>query len=122
MESEGNESKLLEFVLGKFERVPGFTLSVEVESCEIPVGAGLGSSAAYAACLAAALCSIVNKLVGDEYEEESLDDLVAGATNYMEKLTHGKPSGCDAACVLAGGTIAYHLKQPPEITEINKLD
>ena len=119
---ELNESKLLEFVLGKFERVPGFTLTVEVVKCEIPVSAGLGSSAAYAACLAASLCSIINKLVGDEYEEESLDDLIAGATNYMEKLMHGNPSGVDAACVLAGGTIGYHLKQPPEITEINKLD
>ena len=39
----------------------------------------------------------------------------------MERLQHGKPSGCDAACIIKGGTISYSLKHPPEITEIKSL-
>jgi mevalonate kinase len=39
----------------------------------------------------------------------------------MERLQHGKPSGCDAACIISGGTISYQLKQPPETTLIKQL-
>ena len=72
---------------------------------DIPIGAGLGSSAAFAAALSATLCLSLVRLTGKN--KEDIDDLIFDFTNYMEKLQHGKPSGCDAACILTGGTISY---------------
>ena len=87
----------------------------------IPISAGLGSSAAFAACLSAAIASVANLLTGEEYETSVLDDIIADGTNYLEQLQHGQASGCDAACILQGGCIAYQLKFPPEVTEITTL-
>ncbi|MBI5480165.1 MAG: mevalonate kinase [Deltaproteobacteria bacterium] len=56
---------------------------------EIPVGAGLGSSAALAAAVARALCS----------DEARVADAVAAS----ERIFHGNPSGIDAAMALGGG-------------------
>lgn len=66
---------------------------------EIPVGAGLGSSAAYAACLSASICLSLMRLYLNEHSEV-IDDLIHDGTNFLEGLQHGKPSGCDAAIVL----------------------
>ena len=87
---------------------------------EIPVGAGLGSSAAYAAAISLALniCFLHSLKLPIEgpMTDEALD-----FTNFMERLQHGKPSGCDSACIVYGGFISYQLKFPPEITQIKNL-
>ena len=118
---DSHESKLLTYLVSKFNRVPGFALTISVIEAGIPVSAGLGSSAAYAACLSAAIASVANHITGDEYEASVLDDIIADGTNYLEQLQHGQASGCDAACILKGGCIAYQLKFPPEVTEITAL-
>ena len=59
-----NEGRLLEYCISKFKEVPSFKLSVQVKS-EIPIGAGLGSSAAYAGSLAACIAVSLSKLTGN---------------------------------------------------------
>ncbi len=67
-------------------------------SSEIPMGAGLGSSAAYAAALSACIALTLSKLTSQHLD--CLDDLIFDFTNCMERFQHGKPSGCDAACII----------------------
>lgn len=108
-----NEGRLLEYAQSKFKDVPQYNLTIDVIS-EIPIGAGLGSSAAYAAALSACIALSLTTLTLEG--QSHLGDLIFDFTNCMERLQHGKPSGCDAACVISGGTISYQLKEPPEIT------
>lgn len=101
---EKNEGRLFEYCLSKFKEIPPFTLTVDVSS-EIPVGAGLGSSAAYAAALSACIAVSLSKIT--KSNSDCLDDIIFDFTNCMERFQHGKPSGCDAACIIKGGTISY---------------
>ena len=39
----------------------------------------------------------------------------------MEKLSHGRPSGCDAATVIHGDCLVYKVGIPPNLTEVIKL-
>jgi len=114
-----NEMKLLEYLSSKFE-VKNISLTVKITKSEIPIGAGLGSSAAYAACLSAAICLACMKLRSQEHQE-TIEDHIYDGTNFLERINHGKPSGVDATTILTGGTISYALKHPPEITQVEKL-
>ncbi len=73
---------------------------------EIPVGAGLGSSAAFAAAFALAYARLHGlKLSLAELEEASL---------AAERIAHGRPSGIDTAIAVRGGTLLYSKGSPPE--------
>ena len=78
-----NEGRLLEYALNKFTDVPSFNLTVAVSS-EIPIGAGLGSSAAYAAALSACIALALSKLTSQN--SYYLDDLIFDFTNCMERF------------------------------------
>ena len=67
-------------------------MSIKVES-EIPIGAGLGSSAALSVCLAAGLLNIRAQLQGGEGGVE--EDTVCKLAYLSEKILHGTPSGVD---------------------------
>ena len=75
-------------------------------SSEIPVGFGLGSSAAYNVCIVNGLCLLVNKLLKDNiYNKKEILLL----SNESEKIFHnGTPSGIDASCSLYGGVIIFN--------------
>lgn len=81
------------------------TIRVKIES-ELPVGSGLGSSAA----VAAATIKGVREYLGTPIEKEELFKL----TMEVEKLAHGNPSGVDPATVVYGGLIGYTKGQPIE--------
>jgi mevalonate kinase len=73
-------------------------LDLKIES-DLPVGAGLGSSAA----IAAGVIKAVKKLNGKKISDEKLFDL----TMECERLAHKNPSGVDPAAVIYGGLIKY---------------
>ena len=79
------------------------TIHVRIES-EIPIGAGLGSSAA----VAAATISAVRIYLSKPTTQDELFNLAF----ECERLSHGNPSGVDPAAVVYGGLIAYTKGKP----------
>lgn len=84
---------------------------LKIES-ELPIGSGLGSSAA----VAAATIKAVREYLGKPINEEELFKL----TFECEKIAHGNASGLDPAAVVYGGLIAYTKGQPFERLWIKK--
>ncbi len=74
----------------------GFTLTID---SDIPVGAGLGSSAAIAVTIAAA----VTLFLGKPFDKQKIYDISYRA----EQKKHGRPSGGDPATVLHGGLVWF---------------
>lgn len=92
---------------------------LKIES-ELPIGSGLGSSAA----VAAATIKAVREYLGKPINEEELFKL----TFECEKIAHGNASGLDPAAVVYGGLIAYtkgqsferlRIKQPIKLLLLN---
>jgi len=83
-------------VFDRSERGAG--VSVEIRS-SIPVAAGLGSSAAVAAAVVAA----VSRLLGVELSIEE----VYGIAYEAERFVHGTPSGIDPAISTYGGVLLF---------------
>lgn len=85
--------------LGEARRLVGRPLPVmtaDVQS-EIPAGHGMGSSAA----LALAIIAAVARAAGRKVDRVTLEK----AAHEVERRQHGSPSGIDAATVLRGGVI-----------------
>ena len=88
-------------------------LKIRVES-DIPIGAGLGSSAALSVCLAAGLHAIQSgKTTLDLAEQDNICQLAL----ISEKILHGQPSGIDNAISTYGGLIRFQqgCVQPLEL-------
>ena len=89
-----------------------FTASI---SSEIPVGFGLGSSAAFNVCIINGICNLINKIIKKNIFSEK-DILLL--SNDGEKIFHnGTPSGIDASCSLYGGIILFR-----NINDQNKIN
>ena len=74
-------------------------------SSDIPVGFGLGSSAAYNVCIVNGFCLLINKLLNNNIFSKRQILLLS---NESEKIFHnGTPSGIDASCSLYGGVINF---------------
>jgi mevalonate kinase len=86
----------VEKVLAKSNQNPG--INVEINST-VPVGAGLGSSAAVVAAVTAAVGALLKV-------EMSKED-VFRITLEAEKSVHGNPSGVDPAIATFGGSILF---------------
>ncbi len=86
-------------------------IALEVAS-DLPVGMGLGSSAAFSA----GVCRALRRYAGHEglESENSLFDDV----QKLESIFHGTPSGMDAATVLADGVLWFRKGPPREIRPI----
>src|SRR2546428_183945 len=83
------------------------SLQVEVE-CEIPVAAGLGSSAS----TTVAIISAVARSRGVELSKKNIFELAFVPENFL----HGKPSGVDQATCIYGGMIQF--SRPFTVTPI----
>ncbi|XP_045152761.1 mevalonate kinase [Echinops telfairi] len=103
------------------------SLDVSVWS-ELPTGAGLGSSAAYAVCLAAALLTACEQIPnplrdGEHASRWATEDLefINKWAFQGERVIHGNPSGVDNAVSTWGGALRYQrgqmtpLKRPPAL-------
>ena len=94
--------------------INNFYFSVTILS-EIPVGYGLGSSAAYNVCIINGICNLINTITKRKIYSEK-DILLL--SNDGEKIFHnGTPSGIDVSCSLYGGIILFN-----NINEQNKLN
>ena len=85
-------------VLGKNSKPVG--LDIEINS-SIPVGAGLGSSAAVVAASAAAAGALLDVRLSKED--------IFRITYEAEKVVHGNPSGVDPAISTFGGAIIFQV-------------
>jgi mevalonate kinase len=85
------------FTLRKIER-SGRGLKLAVKS-QVPIGMGLGSSAA----TAVGTVSAITTLLGSPLSKEE----VFASAYSLEKMVHGQPSGVDQATLTYGGLISY---------------
>jgi mevalonate kinase len=74
---------------------------------ELPLGGGLGSSAALGVALARAL----SQLAGRECGPERAAELALA----FETFFHGAPSGVDPAVCARGGAIVFRRGEPPQV-------
>lgn len=83
-------------------------IAVEVEAA-LPVGMGLGSSAAFSA----GVCRALRRCAGRADDNGLFEDV-----QQLESVFHGTPSGMDAATVLAGGVLRFRKGPPPDIRPV----
>lgn len=92
--SLGAISLLARTILCPLRRFPRLLLTI---TSEIPLGAGLGSSAAFSVAVAGVFCL---------YAHERLDrSLVEAHAMMAERLFHGSPSGLDHYTAIHGGFV-----------------
>ncbi|XP_074868543.1 mevalonate kinase isoform X2 [Carettochelys insculpta] len=110
-------------ISAKYRQVPP---SVEIVVwSELPTGAGLGSSAAYSVCLAAALltaCGAIGCPLEDgksiaRWSEEELN-LINQWAFRGEQVIHGNPSGVDNSVATWGGILRF---QSGKITSLKRV-
>ncbi|EGD78365.1 hypothetical protein PTSG_09431 [Salpingoeca rosetta] len=79
----------------------GVTINVK---SDLPIGAGLGSSAAYSVCLASSMLALTRPI--DAANAADLDAINAWAF-LSESIIHGKPSGLDNTISCFGGAVSF---------------
>jgi len=87
----------------------GFKIKLD---SEIPIGSGMGSSAAVAASVAAGFLKFRTGKIDSNIVQEVVDE--------TEKFYHGNPSGVDAAISIFGG-ILWYRKETPHFKTFSKI-
>ncbi|KAG0265841.1 hypothetical protein BG011_003992 [Mortierella polycephala] len=82
----------------------GYDFSVK---SNLPVGAGLGSSASYSVCVATALLKLNGHLSTPGLDVAAQRDLVNQWAFQAEKVIHGNPSGIDNTVSTLGGAVMF---------------
>ncbi len=99
----------LGFLFNKFGVQEGLNLRIETD---LPRGAGLGYSAAYAV----GLVKTVSEVFDLELGREKINELAY----EIEKFAHGTPSGGDNSTCCFGGLIWFEKGNPPRIEPLKK--
>ncbi|WVN90920.1 cystathionine beta-lyase [Cryptococcus depauperatus CBS 7841] len=94
-------------IAGDESNALSFTLTA---SSNLPISAGLGSSAAYSTCVATSFLLAQQHLnipsSSSRFSKEDTD-LIDGWAYLAEKVLHGNPSGIDNAIAVRGGAVAF---------------
>ncbi|GMI65609.1 mevalonate kinase, MEVALONATE KINASE [Hibiscus trionum] len=95
-----------------YTSILGFKPATVVVSSELPVGAGLGSSAAYCVALSAALLALSDSMKLDVSQKgwftfKAEAELVNKWAFEGEKIIHGRPSGVDNSVSTFGNVIKF---------------
>lgn len=93
----------------KLKAIPSYQLSI---SSQLPIGSGLGSSAATSASYIACLLTFLKI----KWDLKLINDL----TYQAEKVWHGNPSGADNSTVVFGGLVWYR-KETDSLKLIQQL-
>uniref|UniRef100_A0A1B0CYD0 Mevalonate kinase n=1 Tax=Phlebotomus papatasi TaxID=29031 RepID=A0A1B0CYD0_PHLPP len=98
----------------------GFTINLKTE---MSVGAGLGSSASFGVCLAAAFYFLVRLLEKESFLEDfqnlsetqqhDVKQRISTWAFYSEKIMHGNPSGLDNTICTFGNVVKFYKGHPP---------
>ncbi|RLN97880.1 hypothetical protein BBJ28_00001518 [Nothophytophthora sp. Chile5] len=101
-------------ILNGYVRFPGRGgLHVEVSTSNLPIGAGLGSSAA----LSVALSGAFAELSGSPRKHEL--DFINAYAYAAEVILHGSPSGADNTVSCFGGTLVFQKLPKPSFRRIS---
>ncbi len=106
------EKSVIDYLKSKGEIIRKVEYTYSIEST-IPVGRGLGSSAAYCACISAGLMEL---FTGKEWNKEDINI----CAYQMEKYFHKNSSGVDTSTSVMGGLI-YYRKEFEFLKTISKL-
>ena len=93
-------------------------IRVELSNNNLPIGAGLGSSASFSVCLVAAVLMLLrpnlmnHQLINTE-DETTLEHINRWAY-FVESLIHGTPSGIDNSVGTYGGVLSFAKGQVME--------
>lgn len=85
-------------------------LAIQVRS-EIPVGSGLGSSASYSSCIAAALLITTKQISSATFTEKDLH-FINELAFFCESVMHRNPSGVDNSISTFGGCKLFRKESP----------
>ncbi|XP_059616731.1 uncharacterized protein LOC132261780 [Phlebotomus argentipes] len=98
----------------------GFSIDLKTE---MSIGAGLGSSASFGVCLAAAFCLLVRILEKPSFledyknfsddEQHCIKKKISSWAFYSEKIMHGNPSGLDNTICTFGNVVKFYKGVPP---------
>ncbi|KAJ9475557.1 Cystathionine beta-lyase [Pseudozyma hubeiensis] len=89
----------------------------------LPIGAGLGSSAALSSCLAGALTILYGRIPAPTGEVSADHSAYVNQWAFLsEKVIHGTPSGVDNSVAVHGGAIAFTRAHPSNTLTANKMD
>jgi mevalonate kinase len=102
--------EVADFTLKRLKQ-SGHGLKIAVKS-RVPIGMGLGSSAA----TAVGTVSAITTLLGWSLSKEEVFD----AAYSLEKMVHGRPSGVDQATVTYGGLISYRKGRVDATLQVTK--
>ncbi len=98
--SKGHNIEFLEKVAVVLAKKLGIVEGLELEvDTELPIGAGMGSSAAFSVAATRALAKIIGRNLGN--------DDVSRIAYEGEKLAHGTPSGIDNTVATYGGLVWF---------------
>ena len=94
--AEQNLRPIYATVSSLIDKTTGIKISIE---SHVPIGMGLGSSAATAVATLSSVTTLLQRVMQKEE--------IFQAAYSLEKLIHGRPSGVDQATVTYGGMIVY---------------
>ncbi|GAB0097097.1 Mevalonate kinase [Sergentomyia squamirostris] len=98
----------------------GFTMDLKTE---MSVGAGLGSSASFGVCLAAAFYLLARMITKKSYiddfeklnetQQHEIKERISTWAFFSEKIMHGNPSGLDNTICTFGNVVKFYKGHPP---------